>query len=73
MENSDILEIMNDWNFWKKELDTGRKRNGYTERCLEFLKTNIVTTIIGVRRSGKSYIMRQMIKELIEKGIKKDL
>jgi hypothetical protein len=72
MEKSDILEIMYDWNFWKKELDTGKKRNDYTKRCLEFLKTNIIVAIIGVRRSGKSYIMRQAIKELNGKGVKRE-
>lgn len=72
MEKSDILEIMYDWNFWKKELDTGKKRNDYTKQCLEFLKTNIIVAIIGVRRSGKSYIMRQAIKELNGKGVKRE-
>ncbi len=71
MEKSDILEILYDWNFWKKELDAGKKRKNYTNRCLEFLKTNIVVAIIGVRRSGKSYVMRQAIKELINNGIKR--
>ena len=31
-----------------------------------------ILVLSGVRRSGKSYIMRQVIKELIKKGIKKD-
>ncbi|CEG11679.1 ATPase [groundwater metagenome] len=70
MEKSDILEILYDWNFWKKELYTGEKREDYTNRCIKFLKTNIVVAIIGVRRSGKSYIMRQVIRALIENNIK---
>ncbi len=70
MEKSDILEILYDWNFWKKELCTGKKRENYTNRCIKFLKTNIVVAIIGVRRSGKSYIMRQVIRALIENNIK---
>jgi len=70
MEKSDILEILYDWNFWKKELYTGNKRENYINRCIEFLKTNVVVAVIGVRRSGKSYIMRQVIKTLIEKNIK---
>lgn len=72
MEKTDILEILLDWNFWKKELDTGKERNLYLEKCLRFLETNVVVAIIGARRSGKSYIMRQAIKKLIEKGIKKE-
>ena len=68
MEKNELLEILHDWNFWKKELDTGKERKVYLEKCLRFLHTNVVTAIIGVRRAGKSYIMRQTIKELIEKG-----
>lgn len=69
MDKNQILEILNDWNYWKKELDSGRKRKSYLERCLRFLKSNVVVSLIGVRRSGKSYIMRQMIKKLIEEGL----
>ena len=71
MEKRNLLEILNDWNFWKKELDTGKERRAYIERCLNFLKPNVVVAIIGVRRAGKSYIMRQMIKKLIKTGIEK--
>ncbi len=72
MEKSELLEILQDWNFWKKELDTGKERKAYLEKCLRFLKTNVVTSIIGVRRAGKSYIMRQVIKELIEEGTERE-
>lgn len=69
MEKNELVEILHDWNFWRKELDVGKERKSYVERCLSFLKTNVVTAIIGVRRSGKSYIMRQVIKRLIEEGM----
>jgi len=67
-----LLEILHDWNFWKKELDTGKERRAYVEKCLRFLEPNVVTAIIGVRRAGKSYLMRQVIKKLIEKGVKRE-
>ena len=72
MERDLILEILNDWNFWRKELDTGKKRQEYVNSCLDFLKPNVIVVITGVRRSGKSYLMRQVAKELAEKGIKKE-
>lgn len=72
MERDLILEILNDWNFWRKELDTGKKRQEYVNSCLDFLKPNVIVAITGVRRSGKSYLMRQVAKELAEKGIKKE-
>ena len=63
------LKILTDWNFWKTSLRTGNERKQYSEKCLRFLKSNVVVSIIGVRRSGKSYIMRQAIKKLIDGGI----
>lgn len=71
MRKEELLEILHDWNFWKGELTTGRERKTYTEKSLRFLKTNVIVAIIGVRRSGKSYIMRQTIKKLIESGIER--
>ena len=67
-----MLEILQDWNFWKKELDTGNERGMYLGKCLRFLRTDVVIAIIGVRRVGKSYIMRQTIKKLIEKGVERE-
>ena len=68
MDKNEILEILQEWNFWKKELDAGKERKPYLEKCLRLLKVNIVIAIIGIRRSGKSYIMRQTIKKLIWEG-----
>lgn len=72
MRKKEILEILNDWNFWKKQQNIGKERKSYIEKYLNFLKTNVIVAIIGVRRSGKSTIMRQIAKNLIEKGIKKE-
>jgi predicted AAA+ superfamily ATPase len=72
MDKNEILEILDDWNFWTKELDTGKERSAYLETCLGVLETNVVTAIIGIRRAGKSYIMRQTIKKMIETGTKRE-
>lgn len=69
MRKEEILEILNDWNFWKKELYTGMRRSEYIEKATSFLKTNMILSIIGIRRSGKSFIMRQIAKTLIESGV----
>ncbi len=71
MDKTELLEVLNDWNFWRKELETGRPRLKHLEKSLKLLKTNVVLAIIGVRRSGKSFLMRQTIKRLIEKGEKR--
>ncbi|MDP2766647.1 MAG: ATP-binding protein [Candidatus Methanoperedens sp.] len=69
MKKEERLEILVDWNFWQRELNTGIKRDEYTRRAGSFLKTNMILSILGVRRSGKSFIMRQIVKNLIDSGL----
>lgn len=69
MKKEEILEILLDWNFWRRELNTGIKREDYVDRAGSFLKTNMILSILGVRRSGKSFIMRQIAKTLIDSGL----
>lgn len=58
-----------EWNFWEKEHDIGTERPHYTDLILKLLKkTNQIICITGVRRSGKSTIMKQVIKKLIGEG-----
>jgi len=66
------LKILLDWNFWKKELECGIERKEYVERALKFLETDKIISIIGVRRAGKSMLMRQIAKRLIESGKEKN-
>jgi len=66
MRKEDILAVLNDWNFWKKELSTGTERADYLEKARSCLKTNMILTIVGARRTGKSYIMRQLARNLTE-------
>src|SRR5574341_169486 len=69
MKKEEILEILVDWNFWRKELNAGIKRHEYVDRAGSFLNTNMILSILGVRRSGKSFIMRQIAKTLIDSGL----
>ncbi|MBI3559462.1 ATP-binding protein [Candidatus Gottesmanbacteria bacterium] len=63
---SRYLEILNDWNFWEKDIDTGVKRRGYLDRLSYLISIGEIVAISGVRRCGKSTILRQFIKELRE-------
>ena len=71
MDKNQFLRILADWNFWETELDTGIERPGYLSRFESLLKTNQVTVVTGARRSGKSYLMRQMVRRLINSGTDK--
>lgn len=64
MREDDVLEVLYDWNLWRKDIETGVKREAYLSRVLEFLDSNMVVTIIGIRRAGKSYLTRQIAKGL---------
>ncbi len=70
METAGILEILEDWNFWNKGQETGIERKEYLQRLAKMDNIGQVIAITGVRRSGKSTIMRQYMKRLIENGTK---
>ena len=72
MENSEILEILNDWNYWNKELPITYSREFYDKKITSFLKNDEVVVIKGIRRSGKSTLMINQIKQLIANGINKN-
>ncbi|ROL59461.1 ATP-binding protein [Bacteroidetes/Chlorobi group bacterium MS-B_bin-24] len=72
MEKNEIIKILYDWNFWDRDLATGIERGPYVERLLRYLDTGLVCVVTGARRSGKSYIMRQAVKRLIDKGVERN-
>jgi predicted AAA+ superfamily ATPase len=67
MEKEQIITTLSDWNFWTKDLDTGINRF-YLKFCLDVVKSkaNKILVITGVRRSGKSFLAKQIIKEIIK-------
>ncbi len=69
MKREEILRILLDWNFWKKDLECGIERSEYVEKAFRFLQPNMIVSLIGVRRSGKSVLMKQIAKKLMEKEI----
>lgn len=66
MEKTRIVEVLSKWNFWNRDLDTGILRKSYVDKLLKFVKTDKIISIVGVRRSGKTTLMKQMAKLLME-------
>lgn len=65
MRKEELLEILSDWNLWTKEIETGIPRERYcTELCSMLKNTDQIICISGVRRSGKSTLIKQIAKEL---------
>lgn len=69
MGNKEILSILFDWNFWEKDLDTGIRRGKYLNNLTDLLSSGQIVMITGARRSGKSYLMRQLAQKLIGDGV----
>ncbi|MBU4293665.1 MAG: ATP-binding protein [Actinobacteria bacterium] len=72
MNKNEILEVLEDWNFWRKDQDTGFTRLQYIEQLQSLKDSNQIIVITGARRSGKSYLMRGFAKKLISEGISKN-
>ncbi|MEK6903152.1 MAG: ATP-binding protein [Nanoarchaeota archaeon] len=72
MQHHQILEVLNDWNFWKKDIETGFKREDYLSRLKRLAELNEIVIITGVRRSGKSTLLLQYCKGLLERGVRKE-
>ncbi|MEM1627593.1 MAG: ATP-binding protein [Sulfolobaceae archaeon] len=70
MNDEELLKIMSEWNFWGKgRPDVGIEREFYSERIIKLLNSVKVIAISGIRRAGKSFIARQVLKRLIDSGI----
>ncbi|MCD6228208.1 MAG: ATP-binding protein [Candidatus Omnitrophica bacterium] len=70
MDKNTLITILEDWNLWKKDLNSGIEREDYLNRLKDFLTTSHIIVISGARRSGKSFIMRQLAKALIKEETK---
>lgn len=68
MQKEDIIQVLNDWNSWQKDIETGIRRERYLDKCKQVLDSNQILVITGPRRTGKSYIMRQLAKELTQQN-----
>lgn len=68
MKNEEIIEVLNAWNFWKRDHEVGIPREKYLALLERFTGTQQVVGITGVRRSGKSTLMKQFIKRQIGSG-----
>jgi len=69
MEKAQIIEILEDWNFWTKDHNAGIPREEYLQKLTKLAETEQIIVVLGVRRSGKSTIMHQYIKKLINRKV----
>jgi len=66
MKKEEIITVLAEWNFWGRGLETGIKRD-YAKKFLEYLEgVNKILSAYGVRRAGKSFVLRDVAKTLSE-------
>lgn len=70
MTTSEIITTLDKWNFWNQKIDAGFRRESYLKKLNKLLNMSEVVALTGVRRSGKSTLVLQLIEELIAKGVK---
>jgi len=66
---SELLSLMAEWNFWGSNVNLGIEREYYVDYILELLNSVKIVAISGIRRAGKSYVVRQVINKLIKSGV----
>lgn len=58
------------YNFWDADFpDTGLLRENYLDKINDFIGNKLIKVLVGQRRAGKSYLLRQIIHSLIGKGV----
>ncbi len=68
---NEYIEILRKYNLWgTNSIDFGFWRNNYTEKIIASTGNRLIKVLVGQRRSGKSYILRQVAKQLIDNGVK---
>jgi predicted AAA+ superfamily ATPase len=58
------------YNFWEGNVpELGYYRKDYTDKIFDYTGSRLVKVLVGQRRTGKSYILRQIAHRLIEGGV----
>ncbi|MFI3321769.1 MAG: ATP-binding protein [Rikenellaceae bacterium] len=64
------IKLLEKYNLWgDSPLDYGYKRDNYTNKIAECVNNRLIKVLVGQRRSGKSYILRQIALNLTENGV----
>ncbi len=62
--------LLDKYNFWNSNnFDFGFKRSEYTDILTDYVGNRLIKVLVGQRRTGKSYILRQVARQLIDNGV----
>ena len=66
----DMIEEISKYNFWNGNIpELGFLRAEYTNKIHSSLGNNLVKVLVGQRRAGKSFVLRQLAKQLLDSGV----
>ena len=68
----ELLDIVAELNFWYKEQDIGIERSELKEVIKIVDMKGIAAIVLGVRRAGKTYLAKQILKKKIKQKTKKE-
>lgn len=64
------IAILKKYNFWDGVFpDLGVTRQTYLAKIMQFTGNRLIKVLVGQRRAGKSFLLRQTIRELTNSGI----
>ncbi len=67
---TEYFKQLRQYNLWDKDPQSlGFLRTSYTDALYRYVGNKLVKVLVGQRRSGKSFIMRQLAARLIESGV----
>lgn len=68
-----IIEILGDWNYWNRDFEDYVPRDRYLEKIKLFRRSGEIIVLTGIRRSGKSTLLKLEMKDLAESVEKNNL
>ena len=67
-----LLSKIEDLNFWHKEQETGISRKELGQLANFSDDIDFALAVVGIRRAGKTYLAKQLLKKKIDEGVKKE-
>jgi predicted AAA+ superfamily ATPase len=66
----EYFNALRKYNFWNGNVpETGFIRRKYTDKIKDYTGNRLVKVLVGQRRVGKSYLLRQIAKRLLDSGV----
>ena len=67
------FDVIRKYNFWdEKTPELGYYRADYADKIFAYTNNRLIKVLIGQRRTGKSYILRQLANKLIENNVSRE-